>query len=46
MPEDTTILEHLAIINELLGDAKAARAAWKHVLQLDPAHAEAKRKIR
>lgn len=45
IPQDTTILEHYALILEKLGESEAAMAKWREILKLDPAHELAHRKV-
>jgi tetratricopeptide (TPR) repeat protein len=45
IPEDTTILEHLALILEKLGMGDAAMEKWRMILKLDPRHELAHRKL-
>ncbi len=45
MPQDTTILEHYALILEKLGQTQAAQEKWRLILKLDPDHALAHRKV-
>ncbi len=43
--QDVTILEHLALILENLGDMKSAREQWSLILKLDPNHKLAQSKV-
>ncbi len=45
IPQDTTILEHYALILEQLGLAKEATEQWRLILKLDPDHEMAHRKL-
>jgi tetratricopeptide (TPR) repeat protein len=45
IPEDTTILEHYALILEKLGLSDQASEKWRQILKLDPAHELAHRKV-
>ena len=45
IPQDTTILEHLALILEKLGMTDAAMEQWRRILKLDPDHVLAHRKL-
>jgi Flp pilus assembly protein TadD len=45
IPDDTTILEHYALILEKLGDSDAAIDKWRQILKLDPGHDLAHRKL-
>jgi Flp pilus assembly protein TadD len=45
IPQDTTILEHYALILEKLGFSDLAGEKWRQILKLDPAHELAHRKV-
>ncbi len=45
IPQDTTILEHYALILEQLGLAEEASEQWRLILKLDPNHEMAHRKL-
>jgi Flp pilus assembly protein TadD len=45
IPQDTTILEHYALILEKLGLRDQAMEKWRQILKLDPAHEMAHRKV-
>nr|MDQ3002059.1 hypothetical protein [Fibrobacterota bacterium] len=45
MPQDTTILEHYALILEKLGLSDQAMEKWRQILKLDPANEMAHRKL-
>lgn len=45
IPQDTTILEHYALILEKLGESEAAMEKWRQILKLDPRHDLAHRKV-
>lgn len=45
IPQDTTILEHYAMILEKLGLTAQAMEKWRQILKLDPAHELAHRKV-
>jgi tetratricopeptide (TPR) repeat protein len=45
IPQDTTILEHYALILEKLGDSAAATEKWRQILKLDPSNDLAHRKL-
>jgi tetratricopeptide (TPR) repeat protein len=45
IPQDTTILEHYALILEKLGLSDQAGEKWRQILKLDPAHELAHRKL-
>jgi len=45
IPQDTTILEHYALILEKLGLSDQAMEKWRQILKLDPAHELAHRKV-
>jgi Flp pilus assembly protein TadD len=45
IPQDTTILEHYALILEKLGLRDQAMEKWRQILKLDPAHELAHRKV-
>jgi tetratricopeptide (TPR) repeat protein len=45
IPQDTTILEHYALILEKLGMGDAAIEKWRLILKLDPEHELAHRKL-
>ena len=45
IPQDTTILEHYALILEKLGLSDQAMEKWRQILKLDPAHEMAHRKV-
>jgi tetratricopeptide (TPR) repeat protein len=45
IPDDTTILEHYALILEKLGHSDAAIDKWRQILKLDPGHDLAHRKL-
>jgi Flp pilus assembly protein TadD len=45
IPQDTTILEHYALILEKLGLSDLAMEKWRQILKLDPAHELAHRKV-
>jgi tetratricopeptide (TPR) repeat protein len=45
IPQDTTILEHYAMILEKLGLSTQAMEKWRQILKLDPAHELAHRKV-
>ena len=45
IPQDTTILEHYALILEKLGMGAAAAEKWRLILKLDPDHELAHRKL-
>ena len=45
IPQDTTILEHYALILEKLGMEGAAMEKWRLILKLDPEHDLAHRKL-
>ncbi len=45
IPQDTTILEHYALILEKLGLSDLAGEKWRQILKLDPAHELAHRKV-
>jgi Flp pilus assembly protein TadD len=45
IPQDTTILEHYALILEKLGDGAAAMEKWRQILKLDPDHDLAHRRV-
>lgn len=45
IPQDTTILEHYAMILEKLGLSAQAMEKWRLILKLDPAHEMAHRKV-
>ena len=45
MPDDTTILEHYALILEKLGQSDEAMEKWRRILKLDPANEMAHRKL-
>ena len=45
IPQDTTILEHYALILEKLGLSDKAGEKWRLILKLDPGHEMAHRKV-
>ncbi|MDB5104019.1 MAG: Tetratricopeptide 2 repeat protein [Fibrobacteres bacterium] len=45
IPQDTTILEHYALILEKMGLSDLAMEKWRQILKLDPAHELAHRKL-
>jgi tetratricopeptide (TPR) repeat protein len=45
IPQDTTILEHYALILEKLGQSDKAMEKWRQILKLDPTHELAHRKV-
>lgn len=45
IPQDTTILEHYAMILEKLGLTAQAMEKWRQILKLDPAHELAHQKV-
>jgi tetratricopeptide (TPR) repeat protein len=45
IPQDTTILEHYALILEKLGLSDLAMEKWRQILKLDPGHDLAHRKV-
>jgi tetratricopeptide (TPR) repeat protein len=45
IPQDTTILEHYALILEKLGQSDLAMDKWRQILKLDPGHDLAHRKV-
>lgn len=45
IPQDTTILEHYALILEKLGLSDLAMEKWRQILKLDPTHELAHRKV-
>lgn len=45
IPQDTTILEHYALILEKLGLSDQAMEKWRQILKLDPTHELAHRKV-
>lgn len=45
IPQDTTILEHYALILEKLGMSDLAMEKWRQILKLDPGHDLAHRKV-
>lgn len=45
IPQDTTILEHYALILEKLGDNQGALEKWRLILKLDPDHELAHHKV-
>jgi hypothetical protein len=45
IPQDTTILEHYALILEKLGQSNLAMEKWRQILKLDPTHELAHRKV-
>ncbi len=45
LPNDTTILEHYALILEKLGDKQAAMEQWRAILRLDPGHGLASQRL-
>jgi tetratricopeptide (TPR) repeat protein len=45
IPQDTTILEHYALILEKLGLSELAMEKWRQILKLDPGHDLAHRKV-
>lgn len=45
IPQDTTILEHYALILEKLGLSDQAGEKWRQILKLDPTHEMAHRKV-
>lgn len=45
IPQDTTILEHYALILEKLGLSDLAMEKWRQILKLDPTHEMAHRKV-
>ena len=45
IPQDTTILEHYAMILEKLGLSDLAMEKWRQILKLDPTHELAHRKV-
>ncbi len=45
IPNDTSLLEHYALVLEKLGERDAAIEKWKMILKLDPEHELAHRKV-
>ncbi len=44
LPDDTTVLEHYAMVLEKLGRSEEARQQWLEILKRDPQHADALKK--
>ncbi len=45
LPNDTTILEHYALILEKLGKKREAMDQWRRILHLDPGHTPASQRL-